>query len=77
MRQRWSYSDAGRMALSLLFSVAYPISVQRVALTKIQLELSTSEVHSITGFLGYGNPSDSVWFMGIEEGLGDDLPPEK
>ncbi|MGA7522994.1 MAG: hypothetical protein WBW84_10960 [Acidobacteriaceae bacterium] len=28
-------------------------------------------VKSITGFLGYGNPRESVWFIAIEEGLGD------
>ena len=30
-----------------------------------------NEVGNIVGFLGYGNPAGSVWFIGIEEGLGD------
>ena len=34
------------------------------------LELSIAEVESVVGFLGYGRPSDSVWFIGKEEGLG-------
>jgi hypothetical protein len=36
----------------------------------IRLELATQEVENIVGFLGYGSPTDSVWFVGIEEGLG-------
>ena len=30
-----------------------------------------TKVEKIVGFLGYGNPAESVWFIGIEEGLGD------
>src|ERR1700679_419842 len=32
---------------------------------------STEELDRIVGFLGYGNPHQSVWFIGFEEGLGD------
>jgi hypothetical protein len=32
--------------------------------------LSRDQVECIVGFLGYGNPTESVWFVGIEEGLG-------
>ncbi len=34
-------------------------------------ELSIAEVEGIVGFLGYGKPADSVWFIGKEEGLGN------
>ena len=33
-------------------------------------DLSTDEYETIASFLGYGNPSAEVWFVGIEEGLG-------
>lgn len=36
----------------------------------IHLELCKEQIENITGFLGYGNPVESVWFIGIEEGLG-------
>jgi hypothetical protein len=36
----------------------------------INLDLSSKQVENIVGFLGYGNPTKSVWFVGIEEGLG-------
>lgn len=36
----------------------------------IQLDLSIEQGKRIAGFLGYGNPAESVWFVGIEEGLG-------
>lgn len=36
----------------------------------IHLELCKEQIENITGFLGYGNPMDSVWFVGVEEGLG-------
>lgn len=36
-----------------------------------QPELSTEEIGRIVNFLGYGRPSAPVWFMGIEEGLGN------
>ena len=36
-----------------------------------QPELSAEEVGRIVNFLGYGRPSAPVWFMGIEEGLGN------
>jgi hypothetical protein len=38
-------------------------------------DLSTEEYEAIASFLGYGNPSAGVWFIGIEEGLGqiDDI----
>jgi len=36
-----------------------------------QLELSAEEIGQIVNFLGYGCPSAPVWFMGIEEGLGN------
>jgi hypothetical protein len=35
------------------------------------LELSSDEIERIVGFLGYGRTVDSVWFIGIEEGLGN------
>jgi len=44
---------------------------QRAILTEIRFDLPMKEVDSIVGFLGYGNPTESVWFIGIEEGLGD------
>lgn len=40
-------------------------------MTGIRLEMPITEVEKIMGFLGYGNPAESVWFIGIEEGLGD------
>ncbi len=33
--------------------------------------LTPPELASVIGFLGYGNPSRSVWFIGFEEGLGN------
>jgi len=39
-------------------------------MTGIYLELSREQIENIIGFLGYGNPEESVWFVGIEEGLG-------
>jgi len=39
--------------------------------TAYQLDLSTDEIGRIVNFLGYGRPSAPVWFMGIEEGLGN------
>jgi hypothetical protein len=36
----------------------------------IHLELCKEQIERIVGFLGYGNPAGSVWFVGIEEGLG-------
>jgi hypothetical protein len=36
----------------------------------IHLDLSEKEVSGISGFLGYGQPERSVWFIGLEEGLG-------
>jgi len=38
--------------------------------TEILPALSMTEAERILGFLGYGNPRQSVWFVGIEEGLG-------
>lgn len=38
---------------------------------RVQLQLSTEHIESIVGFLGYGNPERSVWFIGLEEGLGE------
>jgi hypothetical protein len=35
-----------------------------------ELRLSVDQVRRIVSFLGYGNPSGSVWFIGFEEGLG-------
>lgn len=35
-----------------------------------KLMLTQRQVENIVGFLGYGNPSNSVWFIGLEEGLG-------
>jgi hypothetical protein len=43
---------------------------QRIDLNESRLELSIEEVENIIGFLGYGNPTGSLWFIGIEEGLG-------
>jgi hypothetical protein len=37
----------------------------------IDLGLTEEEISGITGFLGYGNPQRSVWFIGLEEGLGN------
>jgi hypothetical protein len=39
--------------------------------SRIDLGLTEEEVSGITGFLGYGNPQRSVWFIGLEEGLGN------
>jgi hypothetical protein len=39
--------------------------------TARQPYLSTEEIGRIVNFLGYGRPSAKVWFMGIEEGLGN------
>jgi hypothetical protein len=36
-----------------------------------ELNLSIEEISRIVAFLGYGNPSAPVWFVGIEEGLGN------
>jgi hypothetical protein len=36
-----------------------------------QPDLSPEEIGRIVNFLGYGSPSAPVWFMGIEEGLGN------
>ncbi len=36
-----------------------------------QLDLSIVEINRIVGFIGYGRPNAPVWFVGIEEGLGD------
>ena len=36
----------------------------------IHLDLNEEEVSGISGFLGYGQPERSVWFVGLEEGLG-------
>ncbi len=33
--------------------------------------LTPSEVDKILAFLGYGNPSAPIWFMGLEEGIGE------
>ena len=35
-----------------------------------KLTLTQRHVENIVGFLGYGNPSNSVWFVGLEEGFG-------
>jgi hypothetical protein len=37
---------------------------------ELEIELSSEEIGRIAGFLGYGSLSKSVWFIGIEEGLG-------
>jgi hypothetical protein len=36
----------------------------------LNLGLTQEEISGITGFLGYGNPKNSVWFIGLEEGWG-------
>jgi len=36
-----------------------------------RFELTESEIGAIIGFLGYGRVSAPVWFIGLEEGLGD------
>ncbi len=41
-----------------------------VAMVAPQVELCQRQIENIAGFLGYGNPCNSVWFIGIEEGLG-------
>jgi len=38
---------------------------------EIQLRLSAEQLSRIVAFLGYGDVSAKVWFVGIEEGLGD------
>jgi hypothetical protein len=35
-----------------------------------KLMLNRTQLENILGFLGYGNPSNSVWFVGLEEGFG-------
>ena len=40
-------------------------------MAEANLDLSQDEIDKIVGFLGYGNPCAPVWFIGIEEGLGD------
>jgi hypothetical protein len=34
-------------------------------------EITASQIDKIVGFLGYGSPAGSVWFIGKEEGLGN------
>lgn len=34
-------------------------------------QMSAEELAKVINFLGYGSLSDSVWFIGIEEGLGE------
>jgi len=36
----------------------------------MNLELTSDQRDRILGFLGYGNLSAPVWFVGLEEGLG-------
>ncbi len=36
-----------------------------------QPSLSVAEINRIVGFIGYGRPDAPVWFVGLEEGLGD------
>jgi hypothetical protein len=36
-----------------------------------QLSLSDDAIKRVVGFLGYGRASAPVWFIGLEEGLGD------
>jgi hypothetical protein len=36
-----------------------------------RINLSADEARRILGFLGYGRPSAPTWFIGLEEGLGD------
>lgn len=38
---------------------------------------SEDEKRSIFGFLGYGRPSASIWFIGHEEGLGGKTSPDE
>jgi len=38
---------------------------------KLVLDLSPEEITGIVSFLGYGNPSARVWFIGLEEGFGE------
>lgn len=40
-------------------------------LNRMDVDLSVEEIAGIVSFLGYGCPSKSVWFIGIEEGLGE------
>jgi len=35
------------------------------------IDLGKAAVDRILGFLGYGNPRASLWFIGLEEGLGE------
>jgi hypothetical protein len=43
----------------------------------IELNLSPEEIGKLVGFLGYGNPSAPVWFIGIEEGIGGMTPDDE
>jgi hypothetical protein len=36
-----------------------------------EIDLSKDEIRRIANFLGYGNSSATLWFIGIEEGLGN------
>jgi hypothetical protein len=47
-----------------------PSRTEAIAVTT-DFELSLEEIARIAGFLGYGKPADSIWFIGKEEGLGD------
>jgi hypothetical protein len=48
----------------------YDASQELAEMSELQLKLSAEEIDRIVGFLGYGQPSAPVWFIGIEEGLG-------
>jgi hypothetical protein len=37
----------------------------------MRVDLTSEEIQKIVGFAGYGRPDAPVWFIGLEEGLGD------
>jgi hypothetical protein len=37
----------------------------------MRVDLTSEEIQKIVGFAGYGRPDAPVWFLGLEEGLGD------
>ena len=47
------------------------IDLQGDSVSELHLDLSKEEIGAIVNFIGYGNLSAPVWFIGLEEGLGD------
>ncbi len=64
-------SRSGKLWLgTTVDKISSPCGGSMTKVTEILPALSMTEVERIVGFLGYGNPRESVWFIGIEEGLG-------